>query len=142
MNQYHDTLRERIADIEAKLADINLTREQAAAGDAEWSCVSLESDHDLFFSEAERLGAQIDAHMLYQKLDQFRESLDVELATVATRYLLTDGKLISPAGFSVGEPVWIKNEVWIETDHVPRYCNLNVYDMNHVVNRNELRGRG
>ena len=52
-------------------------------------------------------------------------------------YSLTDGKLVSPAGFSVDEPVWIKNEVWIETDHVPRYCNLNVYDMHHVVKRNK-----
>lgn len=137
MSQYHDTLRERIADIEAKLADINLTREQAAAGQAEWAAVSLESDHDFFFSEAERLGAEIDAHGLYRQLDQFRESLDLELATVTTRYLLTDGKLISPAGFSVGEPVWIKNEVWIETDRVPRYCNLNVYDMWAVQSANK-----
>jgi len=137
MNQYHDTLRERIATTEAKLADLNLTREQAAAGHAEWQKVSLESDYDLFFSEAERLGAEIDAHNLYRELDQFRESLDVELATVSTRYLITDGKLISPAGFSVGEPVWIKNEVWIETDRAPRYSNLNVYDMHHVMNRNK-----
>ena len=54
MNQHHGTLRERIATIEAKLADLNLTREQAAAGQAEWAAVSLESDHDFFFSEAER----------------------------------------------------------------------------------------
>lgn len=137
MSRYHETLRERIATTEAKLADLNLTREQAAAGQAEWAAVSLESDHDHFFAEAERLGAEIDAHNLYRQLDQFRESLDVELATVSTRYLMTDGKLISPAGFSVGEPVWIKNEVWIETDRLPRYSNLNVYDMHHVMNRNK-----
>ena len=137
MNQYHETLRERIADIEAKLADIDLTREQADAGHDEWAAVPLETDHERFFSEGERLHREIEAHSLYRQLDQFRESLDVELATVTTRYLITDGKLISPAGFSVDEPVWIKNEVWIETNRVPRYSNLNVYYMHHVVSRNK-----
>jgi hypothetical protein len=125
----HEKLRERIAEIEDSLADLNFTREEAALGYEEWDSVCLETEPGLFFQLAEHLQAEIGAHEMYQQLDQLRESLDLELATVSTRYLVTDGALISPAGFGIGEPVYIKNDIWVETDRVPEYCNLNVYDM-------------
>lgn len=77
--------------------------------------------------------AAIQAYHLNCEIDNLENTLAAKLASVSTRYLLTDGDLVSPSGFGVDENVFIKNAVWIETDRLPKHTNLNAFDMHKVL---------
>lgn len=67
-------------------------------------------------------------------IDRIRKSLGLQLVQVNTRFVVTDGDLISPAGFSGEDHVYIQNQIMIHTDTLdvkfPR-CNveLKAYDL-------------
>ena len=75
----------------------------------------------------------------YQERAGLHESLDSDIARLgATRYLITtvpeEGEatgLISPAGLGHLTGFYVRREVWIETDVLPRHLssNLCVYDV-------------
>ena len=64
------------------------------------------------------------------------ETLSLPLAqTGRTKYLITDGDLISPAGY-YNDGVYIKNDVWIETNRLPRAVSgLTVYNLHETGER-------
>ena len=61
------------------------------------------------------------------------ETLTLPLAKVGrTKYLITDGDLVSPAGY-YNDGVYVKNDVWIETNRLPRAVSgLTVYDLHEI----------
>ena len=61
------------------------------------------------------------------------ETLSLPLAKVGrTKYLITDGDLVSPAGY-YNDGVYVKNDVWIETNRLPRSVSgLTVYDLHEI----------
>lgn len=73
-----------------------------------------------------------------RSLKGLRETVELPLAqTGRCRYLITDGDLVSPAGY-YDDGVYIKNDVWIETDRLPRHVEgLVVYDMEKVNGRHK-----
>ena len=61
------------------------------------------------------------------------ETLNTPLAKVGrTKYLITDGHLVSPAGY-YADHVYVKNDVWIETNRLPRAVEgLSVYNLHEI----------
>ena len=61
------------------------------------------------------------------------ETLSLPLAKVGrTKYLITDGDLVSPAGY-YNDGVYVKNDVWIETNRLPRSVSgLTVYNLHEI----------
>ena len=61
------------------------------------------------------------------------ETLSLPLAKVGrTKYLITDGDLVSPAGY-YNDGVYVKNDVWVETNRLPRAVEgLQVFDLEKV----------
>ena len=49
----------------------------------------------------------------------YQQTLTHELVKTSKRYVISDTDLISPAGISPLELVFVKNEVWIEADTIP-----------------------
>lgn len=79
---------------------------------------------------------------LYHEADGLRESLESDIARLGkTRYLITsvpeDGEstgLLSPAGLGHLTGFYVKRDVWIETNRLPRHLssNLCVYDVDKL----------
>ena len=75
----------------------------------------------------------------YKLLDVLREiagleeTLTLPLAqTGRTKYLITDGDLVSPAGY-YNDGVYVKNDVWVETNRLPRSVSgLTVYNLHEI----------
>jgi hypothetical protein len=61
------------------------------------------------------------------------ETLTLPLAqTGRTKYLITDGDLVSPAGY-YNDGVYVKNDVWVETNRLPRSVSgLTVYNLHEI----------
>ena len=73
------------------------------------------------------------ANLAYDEIDACTETLSLSLAKPETRYVITDGDLISPAGFHCDSGVYVRNDLWIETDRLPRsLVNAKAYDMKKV----------
>lgn len=71
------------------------------------------------------------------ELEGLKETLALPLAKLgSTKYLITndDKGLISPAGYW-NDGIFVKNDVWIETDRLPRHVGpgLCVYDVKKVL---------
>ena len=71
------------------------------------------------------------------ELDGLKETLTLPLAKLGrTKYLITDDDkgLISPAGYW-NDGIFVKNDVWIETDRLPRHVGpgLCVYDVKKLL---------
>ena len=74
---------------------------------------------------------------IFDHIIKLTDTLNLDLAEVKTRYLITSGDpgLISPAGFSPHEQIFIKNDIWIECDILPGTLEkgLVYYDMTKMV---------
>ena len=107
----------KIAELKAKIAESNIDWETAkAAFDAQPSLDDIKAYMEYF-------EANYDAVTVYQnhmELADYEETLIMNLAQVNTRYLITDGELICPAGYHPSTGVYVKNDVWIETDLLPQ----------------------
>ena len=115
--------------MESELSEINIDRDTATkVWDAQPKLENLVE----WCKYHEANETELEAANLYRQIDMFKETVEIELATVRTRYLLTDAGLQSPAGFDIDSGVWVKNSVWIETDRLPRQSNLNCYDMHEI----------
>lgn len=67
---------------------------------------------------------------LYRELEGLRETQQLEIEKVKTRFLLTDQEeLLSPKGFYPGDGVRIKSGVWVQTDRLPRSSNLRCFEI-------------
>lgn len=58
--------------------------------------------------------------------DLLKVSLTQDLIHVPTKYVITDGDLISPSGFHTDDRVFVKNAVCILTDELPRLLSVNL----------------
>lgn len=85
-------------------------------------------------ADAEKLWGHMQVASHVDTIDRMRKSLAMQLVQVNTKYVVTDGDLISPAGFSCDDNVYIQNAIMIHTDTLdmqfPR-CNveLKAYDL-------------
>lgn len=131
MENIYQPVIEKIEAAKARLAELNIDRETA---DRAWdACPNLGDGLEAIEAWAEyhseNRGA-LDAHTAYGEIDRCSETLSLPLAKVETRYVITDGPLISPAGFYLDSGVYVKNDVWIETDRLPRSLSgLKAYDV-------------
>ena len=71
-------------------------------------------------------------HNDIEDLEKIKESLSLDLAEVTTRYVMTDAPLVSPSGFHASDLVFIVTNIFIQTDRLPKFSNLKVFDMQKV----------
>lgn len=124
-NDIKQPLIEKIADLKAKIADSSIDWETAKA--------VYDSQPSDPVKNVEYFMENYDAMTFYHnhtELEAYEETLAMDLAQVTKRYVITDGELISPAGYHPSTGVYIKNDVWIETDRLPRMLiGLEAYDL-------------
>jgi len=127
MENIKQPLIEKIAEIKAEIAVLAVDREKA---NTVLAAAPSTKDIDAWMDYCSANRDAMSADLLYRDLDAFQKTLDLPLAKVATRYVITDGELISPAGYHPETGVYIKNDVWIETDRLPRSLSgLKAYDV-------------
>ena len=127
------TLETKIAAVNAKIAALPKF-DEAEAKEAHEESLKMLNDISTFdparFTE---LAEKSEIFGLRSDLERFETSLATPLTLVVTRYLITDGNLISPAGFGTDEKVFITNEVMIQSDIIPSDLEgLVCYDMNLI----------
>jgi len=69
-----------------------------------------------------------------REIKGLEETLSLPLAqTGSAKYLITDGDLVSPAGY-YNDGVYVKNDVWIETNRLPKHVGggLTVYNLHEI----------
>ena len=117
----------KIAELKAEIADSNIDWETAkAVYDAQPSLDDAMASFEYFMAN----GDAIAVYQNHKEIADYEETLTMDLAQVTTRYVITDGNLISPAGFHPSTGVYIKNDVWIETDRLPRMLSgLKAFDL-------------
>ena len=120
----------KIAALRAQIAELGIDRDTAEAAAA---AAPADDDFLGFLNHCEENRAEMDAFNAYRTLEAYEETLDKPLVKATKRYVITDGDLFSPSGFDIDSLVFIQNDVWIETDRLPRTVgNLFVYDMNLI----------
>ena len=118
---------EKIAEIEAEIAELAVDRKTA---EAVLAAAPSTKDIEAWMDYCSANRDAMSADLLYRDLDAFQKTLDLPLTKVSTRYVITDGELISPAGYHPETGVYIKNDVWIETNRLPRsLIGLKAYDV-------------
>lgn len=127
MENIKQTLIEKIAVIKEEIAELGIDREAAKAVLA---AAPSTKDIDAWMDYCEANQDAMKAHFMYDTLDSYEKVLDLPLAKVTTRYVITDGELLSPAGYHPVTGIFIKNDVWIETDRLPQSLSgLKAYDV-------------
>jgi hypothetical protein len=126
-NDIKQPLIAKIAELKAEIANSNIDWETAkAVYDAQPSLDDAMASFEYFMANS-------DALVVYQnhkEIADYEETLTMDLAQVTTRYIITDGNLISPAGFHPSSGVYVKNDVWIETDTLPQSLrDLKAFDV-------------
>lgn len=126
-NDIKQPLIEKIAELKAEIANSSIDWETAkAVFDAQPSLDDAEASFDYFMAN----GDAIDVYQNHKEVADYEETLTMDLAQVTTRYIITDGHLISPAGYHLSSGVYVKNDVWIETDRLPRMLiGLKAFDL-------------
>ena len=132
-------LRAEIADTRAKIAGYDFDSAEHLEGMRIWNaCFKCKPEEMLALMEAAQ--AHPDASTA-ASMDQARDhikrleaSLELDLYVLETRYVLTDGRLISPAGFHPSEGVWAFDGATtvIGTDRLPASSNLACYDVKKI----------
>jgi len=117
----------KIAELKAEIADSNIDWETAkAVYDAQPALDDAKASFDYFMAN----GDAIAVYQNHKEIADYEETLTMDLAQVTTRYVITDGNLISPAGFHPSSGVYVKNDVWIETNRLPRVLSgLYAFDL-------------
>jgi len=85
--------------------------------------------------EIDALFAKSDLSIKVSELEMLRQTMAAEIAEVTTRFVIIreDESLVSPGGFHPSEKVFVKTEVFIQTDKLPRVLSgCKAYDMDKV----------
>jgi hypothetical protein len=139
--QIKERLESLIAEEKRQIAELNVDQETAMEVKANQPAFPSPSEDgfdagfdawNIYFKENENALHVADC---YAAIERFTESLNADLVECnsSTKYILTDGSLTSPSGFSPEtDKVFIKNKVWIETDRLPEHTNLKIYDLKKV----------
>jgi hypothetical protein len=128
MNNIKQPLIKEIAELREELATLNIDLESAQlVRDAGEELYGTEAFFDFFMENADEMRVV----SIHNEIEMYEKTLTLELALITTRYLITDAPLTSPAGFHPSSNVYIKNNVWIETNRLPRHLGggLNAHDM-------------
>lgn len=120
----------KLADAESRLAALDVDADTAKSIVDAWP--DIDDGVEAWASYYEQNADAIHANNLVGEIKGLKETLNADLARPQTRYVITDGKLVSPAGFTCESGVYIRNELWIETDRKPRHWSGNCYDMEKV----------
>lgn len=125
---------EKIEAAKAQLAELNIERTIA---ELVWDTrPDLNDDIVAWVQFNEDNRDALDAHEAYQVIDRLEETLATPLVKPTKRYVITDGDLMSPAGFALDSGVYIRNAKWLETNRSPHGMSLRsdvkAYDMNKV----------
>lgn len=131
MTNIYQPVIEKIEAARAVVAKANIDQ---ATAKAIWEAAP-DIDEDIYaWAEYHKANdVALSAHMAYCDLERYSETLSLPLAKPQTRYVITDGDLISPAGFDLESGVYIRNDFWVETDRLPRHWDGKAYDMIKVV---------
>ncbi len=133
MANIYKSVIEKIEAAKARLAELNIDRETA---DRAWdACPDIDSGVEVWLQYHNDNRDALDAHTAYGEIDRCSETLSLPLAKPETRYVITDGDLISPAGFGCDSGVYVRNDYWVETDRLPRHWDGKAYDMKKVAER-------
>ena len=129
MHNIKQPLINKIAELREEIATYNIDLEQATSV---YDAAPSTKDPQAFVDFYEANYGAMQVVCLSREVDEYQKTLSLPLATISTRYIITDGSLVSPAGFHPSTGVYIKNNIWIETNRLPRHLDggLNAYDMN------------
>lgn len=76
------------------------------------------------------------AHLagLHDERDALVLTLHSDVTAIETRYVITDKKLVSPAGYHPSELVFITNPIMIQVNTLPKHVsdNLYIFDMTKI----------
>jgi len=122
-----------IEKIEAARAVVAKANIDQATAKAIWEAAP-DIDEDIYaWAEYHKANdVALSAHMAYGEIERCSETLSLPLSKPETRYVITDGDLISPAGFHCDSGVYVRNDYWVETDRLPRHWDGKAYDMKKV----------
>lgn len=138
-----ENVKQKLIDsIEEQRAIINkagVTIDEALKIQAQAPSIDDPKKYLAFWSTNEAALVVVNAHRTLTRLE---ESLELDLAKPTTRYVLTDEALCNPAGFVLEDGVFIKNQVWIETDRLPRSTNLKVFDLQKLRSKDAVYHNG
>jgi hypothetical protein len=149
MSNLYAKAESKIAELEANIAGYHAAGADEAKGKEMHERVAaifdriVEGDKSAFDELAEQ-GDYIEdpSYRLVSELPELaglKETLTLPLAMIgSTRYLITDDDkgLISPAGYW-DDGIFVKNDVWIETNRLPRYLGpgLCYYEVAKVLDK-------
>ena len=126
-------LRAEIADTRAKIAGYDFDSEEHLEGTRIWNACFKHKPEEMFELLQSHPYASIatDMNQTRDYIKRLEASLELDLYVFETRYVLTDGRLISPAGFHPSEGVWAFDGATtvIGTDRLPASSNLGYYDV-------------
>ena len=130
MENIYQPVIEKIEAARAVVAKANI--DQATAKTIWEAAPDIDEDIHAWAQYHKANDLALSAHMAYGEIDACTETLSLPLAKPETRYVITDGDLISPAGFYCDSGVYIRNDYWVETDRLPRHWDGKAYDMKKV----------
>jgi len=131
MENIYQPVIEKIEAARAVVANANIDQ---ATAKAIWEAApDIDEDIHAWAEYHKANDVALSAHMAYGEIDRCSETLALPLAKPETRYVITDGDLISPAGFYCDSGVYVRNDLWVETNRLPRsLVNAKAYDMKKV----------
>ena len=138
MSKLTDIVVNKIEALAAESLELDYTLEesQAAAERSMQFCYRAIAKEKLTESEISDwldLGDIARKSAIHAEIQMLEKTLDLDLVEVDPRakYVITDGDLISPAGFHPNELVFIKTNIFIQTEKLPRSLssNLSAYDV-------------
>ena len=127
MENIKQPLIEKIAEAKAEIAKLNIDFDTAkSVHDAAPSLKEI----DAWMNYCNANHDAMSVYRLYMDIEAYQVTLDLPLVKVETRFVITDGELLSPPGFHPETGVYIKNPVWIEADRLPQSLSgLKAYDV-------------
>jgi hypothetical protein len=128
-----------------------LTKEMEAISVSMEDSVKAKNEMTEMLGDLDKLKAHVEEHgvekyhamvemsgkaMKAVEIEMLKKTLDLELFKLDTsaKYLIVDGPLLSPSGFHPSELVFVKRDVVIHTNKLPRSLssNLKAYDVKEL----------
>ena len=135
-------LKDRLNDIRSQVSAKEVERDAILAKYG-ITLEQSEKEHKDFckdpFDFAESIGDmdRITPYSNQKEIDQLNSTLESGVTLVTTQYLITDSTLVSAAGFHPSEPVYLTNEIMIQTDRLPNHVGegLSVYHIAEITTK-------
>ena len=131
-HQIQTSLLEKIREQQAIIDAGSISVDEANEVTARWCKALVSEDVETLKSIDEQMPVDASAvSNAASSVEMLKVSLASSLVHVPTKYVISDSPLVSPSGFHPDDKVYIKNDVFIMTDSLPRSLsnNLKAYEV-------------